>query len=141
MALTLTQIRELIAARLTTALAAEGLHVYPHAPDNIVTPCAYPIPTGTEYTAMGRGGDEHSFDLMVLAATQNDAAGQECLDQFIGAGAKSIRNAIWADPSLGNADVHCQVARMRDYGFTEQGQGGVRFYQAVLELKILTSGV
>jgi hypothetical protein len=118
-----------------------GLHGYAYAPDNIVTPCAYPIPTGIEYETHGRGFDRHNLDVMVLSSTQNDAAGQASLDQFIGAGAASIRNAIWADKTLGGVVADCVVLRVRDYGYTMPDQNGARYYQAVLEIQVLAPGV
>lgn len=134
---TLSEIRAAIAVTLRTVT---GLHGYAHAPDDIVTPCAFPIPVGIEYETMGRGFDRHTFDLVVLAASSNDAAGQQALDAFIGAGTRSIRNAIWADPTLGAVVQNCVVNRMRDYGF-DAPTDGQRFYRAILEITVLTTGV
>jgi len=137
MAATLSEIRTALKATLATVA---GLHAYAYAPDDVATPCAFPIPTGIEYETMGRGFDKHTFDVVVLAATSNDKAGQEALDAFIGAGARSIRNAIWADPTLGAVVSNCVVNRMRDYGF-DAPTDGQRFYRAVLEVTVLSSGV
>lgn len=137
MAATLSEIRTALAVTLRTV---PGLHGYAHAPDDPATPCAFPIPTGIEYETMGRGFDRHMFDVVILASSSNDVAGQEALDAFIGAGGRSIRNAIWADKTLGAVVSDCVVNRMRDYGF-DAPTDGQRFYRAVLEVTVLSPGV
>jgi len=134
---TLVEIRSAVADVVATVT---GLHAYAYAPDNPAVPCAFLVPTGCEFIAHGRGADQWTFDLVVLAATSSDRAGQEALDAFIGPGARSIRAAIWADRTLGAVVSDCIVSAVRDYGFDAPADG-VRYFRAVLEIQVLAPGV
>lgn len=117
MSATVAQTRGGLATRLSTI---PGLTVYTTVPATPVAPCAVIRPTKGSYdTTIANGGDEYSYDVVVLAtqaATAWDTA-QELLDEYLArSGARSIRAAVQGDVSLGGYAHTCRVTGWSDYG-------------------------
>ncbi len=139
MAATLAEIRT---ALKTTMGAVSGLRCFDIAPDNPSFPAAIVIPTGAEFDqAMGRGLDEYTFNVSVMAQGQTDRAGQAALDALVsGAGTSSIRAVLWTNPTLGGVVSTCRVESMGSYG-ESQTPDGARYYRATLNVTVQTRGV
>ncbi len=114
--------RELVAAVETSIPEMKG---YATIPDSISSlPAVVVVPyTANFVVAMGRGTDTFEFDLLVLVSTNDVKMRQEDLDDYVtGAGAKSVRQAIWDanNPQAGTfgttPDTDAHVAEMLDYG-------------------------
>lgn len=90
--------------------------------------------------AMGRGTDEWYFNVMVFASRADEQNGQNNLDELIsGAGPKSIRQAIFLNPTLGLADSTAVVTGMRGYGGTTK-DAGMGVVGAILTVCVYTDG-
>jgi hypothetical protein len=141
---TLADIRTAIQTTLAAALA--GVQCYDKVPAKPVPPCVYPVPVDADFAvAMAKGTDTWEFDLVVLVPTADLVVGQTLLDPYVsGAGASSIRHAIWASRtapgnSLGLTGTDAHVAAMTEYGGTHE-YGGNQHIGAVLRLVVHTSG-
>lgn len=114
---TLAAIRTAIASTLTTALGA-GTQMYDKIPGQPVLPCVCVVPDSANFdVAMGRGTDTWQIDLIVLVPSGDNETGQSRLDPYVtGAGALSIRQAIFNTRALGLSNTDAHVAAMSDYG-------------------------
>jgi hypothetical protein len=112
----LAQIRQGIATTISTAVPT--IHAYKRAPGTVNLPAFVVIPRETDFQqSMGRGLDVYSFSVIVLTSARDDDLAQADLDEFInGFGSKSIRQAIFANRTLGLANVDASVVGMNDYG-------------------------
>lgn len=140
----LTQIRS--AVRVTLELVVGGLTVYRTVPDSItvnsVGVIVRPAPDDTAAfdVAMGRGVDTYRLDLVVLANYGDADLAQDALDEYVtGAGAKSIRQAVFNNQTLGLANTNAHVARMSGYG-AQYEVGGAQYVGAVLHVVVHTKG-
>lgn len=113
---TLSAIRDAIASTLDAAIPT--LHCYDTVPDVANLPAVVVIPATTDFVAaMGRGTDTHTLNLYVLAAYMNADLGQAALDELVaGSGAKSIRQVIWNNRSLGLVQTDAHISGMSGYG-------------------------
>lgn len=130
----------------TIGTAIPSLSMYGKVPDVLNLPAVIVVPTDTDFVvAMGRGLDKYTFSLFVLVANREAGLAQDELDAFVtGAGAKSVRQAVWNNKSLGltaggapDADAH--VSGMSEYG-TQFEAAGVELVGAILTLIVHTSG-
>lgn len=121
MSSSLTDIR----VALKTTMAAAGLEVYDTVPDVTNTPAAVIEPGTIDFTgAFNQGGDTYNMIVYLLVANTDPRNAQQTLDQYItGKGAKSIRDFLWHNSSLGLSDVDSVVTKMDGYGgkFEEAG--------------------
>ncbi|MFI7707609.1 hypothetical protein [Nonomuraea sp. NPDC049480] len=123
----LDALREGLAVRLRTIPV---LAVHPQVPDSITPPAAVIAP-GFEGepairfdSTMARGADDFLFTVTLLVSLADDRSGQEALDAYLeGAGARSIKAVIEADPSLGGAAHFARVREARNYGPMTWGDG------------------
>lgn len=135
----LATIRDAIKTTLETAVS--GLTVYDTVPDATNLPALVTVPVSADFNvAMGRGADTWQLDLYVMVSTADMGLGQDALDGFVsGAGATSIRAAVWASRSLGLPDVDATVTDMSNYG-ANFAQSSIQHIGAVLRLTVQTSG-
>ena len=134
---TLAAMRDAIKATLA---GIADVNVYDFVPDNPTFPAVVVAPNLCDFdVAFGRGQDTWEFELIVLTARSSDRAGQDKMDQLVtGAGASSIRQAIFDSQGLGLSDTNAHVAALIDYRPTDVA--GVSVYSARLRLVVLTSG-
>jgi hypothetical protein len=131
------------AVKTTLQDAIPGLHAYDTIPDvPNVLPCAVVMPSTADFlVAMGRGADTWMFDLLVLVGTGDVDAAQYQLDGFVsGAGAGSIREAIWQNRGLGLEDgTDAHVAAMTGYNL-QFSAATMEHLGATLRLVVHTAG-
>lgn len=90
--------------------------------------------------AMARGMDTWQYDLYVLTLYTDAEIGQDDLDLLIdGAGARSIRQAIYNNRSLGLTRTDAHVARVSQYGSSFES-ADLQHIGAVLRLIVHTRG-
>ena len=135
---TLAEIRDALAATLIAAIPE--LSVYPSVQETPIVPAVFVMPESADFAvAMGRATDTYEVLLYVLAHKVH-VGGQLDLDQLVsGYGPQSIRAAIFADQTLGLADVQALVRSMDDYGGTLEACG-VPHVAAQLRVTIVCKG-
>ena len=113
--MTIAAIRQGIAANLATI---STLRTSAFVPDNPTPPIAVVIPQRIEFdTAMGRGMDDLTFTVMVIAQRASERNAQSVLDGFCNSsGLTSVKAAIESDKTLGGACFDLRVTEMNDYG-------------------------
>lgn len=133
------QIRSAVKSTLETAIP--DLFAYNNVPEVTNVPAAVVEPATADFlVAMGRGADTWEFEVTVLVSYADADVAQDQLDDYVnGAGDKSIRQAIFANRSLGLPDVTAHIAGMSDYGATYQ-VGDIDYLGAILRLVATTSG-
>lgn len=116
-------IRTAIMTTLETGIS--GIKCYRYVPENaVVLPAIVVQPVNADFdTSFGRGTDSMSFMLLMLVSYNSLEVAQDALDPYLsGAGAKSIRQCIWNNKSLGlDGDVNAHISRMYDYGMRFSG--------------------
>lgn len=133
-----TEIRDAI--KTTIGAAIPTLHGYDTVPDSPELPALIVQPAGSNFhVAMGRGTDRWDFDLLVLVSWGDSGLAQDQLDGFItGAGASSIRQAVFNARTLGLTGTDATVAGLSEYGI--KTAAAIDHVGAVLRLTVLTSG-
>ena len=128
------------AAQATIAAAIPELHPYGLAADVVNSPAFMIKPATADFlVAMGRGTDTYVLDVTVMVAHTDLGVAQEHLDPYLtGAGARSIRQAIFLTRTLGRGDCDAHIAGMRDYG--QYTLAGSEYVGATLRLVVHTSG-
>ena len=113
--MTIAAIRQGIAANLATI---STLRTSAFVPDNPTPPIAVVIPQRIEFDrAMGRGMDDLTFTVMVIAQRASERNAQSVLDGFCNSsGATSVKAAIESDKTLGGACFDLRVTEMNAYG-------------------------
>ena len=129
------------AIKTTVTAAVTSLNGYDQVSDAVNFPALVVMPRDSDFLgAMGRGLDTHTFDLYILASYRDAGLAQGELDGFVtGAGATSVRQAIWNARALGLADTDATVTGMRGYG-AKYEVGDITCLGAILELVVRTSG-
>lgn len=90
--------------------------------------------------AMGRGTDTWQLDLLVLVPASSLEVGQDQLDDYItGAGAKSVRQVVFTNRTLGLANTDAHVAAVSGYG-ADYRLGETPYIGATLRLVVHTKG-
>jgi hypothetical protein len=138
----LQQIRDAIKTTVGNAIAA--LTPYDTIPGAPVLPALAVMPAPSEtadfVVSMGRGTDTWRFDLVVLVSARDEDLAQDDLDGFIsGAGAFSIRQAIWNARTLGLADCNAHVSGVTGYNLAYT-VCSIDHVAATLRLVVHTSG-
>lgn len=135
----LADIRTAIKTAVETAVSA--LTAYDTVPDASNLPALIVAPVSADFAvSMARGTDTWEFDLYVLVSTADMGLAQNQLDAYVsGAGPGSIRAAVFADPSLGRADVNATVVSVSNYGISF-AQSQLQHIGAVLRCTVHTSG-
>lgn len=133
------------AAKDVLAEAVPKLRGYAAGEHIAELPAVVIAPERVEFAvAMGRGADTWTLQLLVLVAT-GDLAHAQLNDFVSGAGAQSIRQAIWTHRNLGltdddgqpDADAH--IARMTAYDIAYSACD-IDHVGAALQLVVHTSG-
>lgn len=128
-----------ITAGLKGRLSAVGLNANAVEPSSITPPAAWPFlrqPAAT-YDQTFDGSMTWFFSIYVLVGASSDQHAQTNLMPYLApSGAKSVKAAIEADPSLGGLpDVYAVVTGVESVGGYELG--GVRYTGAVLLCQVL----
>lgn len=125
----------------TIAAAIPGLNGYDTVADSVNLPAFVVVPASADFNvAMGRGADTHNFDVYVLTSWRESGLAQDDLDDYVtGAGAKSIRQAVFNAPTLGLTNTHAHVSGMRGYG-ARFDVAEIEHVGAILTVSVLTSG-
>lgn len=107
--------RQGIATNLATI---SGLRTSSFVPDNPTPPIAVVLPTRVEFdSAFGRGMDQFTFKVVVIAARASERSAQDVLDGYCNpTGTKSIKTALQSDKTLGGNAFDLRVTELSDYG-------------------------
>jgi hypothetical protein len=80
------------------------------------------IPERIEYDLTAqRGVDRYIFNVQVLVSRADDRAAQNNIDPYI-TGPTSVKEAMFADPTLGGAAQTSRVTDLRSYGQVLYGE-------------------
>ncbi|KPI09931.1 hypothetical protein OV450_3422 [Actinobacteria bacterium OV450] len=78
------------------------------------------------------------LDVFVLVARSDSGRGQTKLDAYVnGYGTKSIRQAVFNNPSLGLSDTDATITGMRGYGGSHESNG-LQHIGAILRVSVTT---
>lgn len=118
----LIEIREGVAARLQTI---RGLQASARILVNPTLPTAYVLPGDIDFhQTMGDGHSDWHLTIELQVGTVSDIGAQDTLDALISeTGAKSVKAAIEAEPTLGGLVDDLVVQGVRDYGLFARAQG------------------
>jgi hypothetical protein len=97
---------------LATALdAITGLRCFDYVPDGLAPPAAVVEPLEVSFDeSMKRGSDFYRAFILVIVGRMSERSANDALDDYLaGSGAKSVKAAIEADPTLGGACSTLQV--------------------------------
>lgn len=110
--MSLSDIRSGLATNLGTI---SSIRTYTEIPDNPVMPCAIIALESVEYDrTFGRGETEYTFTVRLIVARVTERRAQQKLDEFIDAGARSVKTAIESDRTLGGAAFDAVVERLNN---------------------------
>lgn len=116
---TVSAIRTGIATQLATI---SGLRASATMLDDPRPPVAMVIPERIEYDLTARRGvDRYLFVIQLLVSRADDRAAQNNIDPYI-TGPTSVKEALFADPTLGGAAQTSRVTDMRSYGQVLYGE-------------------
>lgn len=116
---TVSEIRQGIADRLATIY---NLRTSATMLDDPRPPVAMVIPERIEYDLTARRGvDRYIFIVQVLVSRADDRAAQNNIDQYV-TGPDSVKEALFADPTLGGAAQTSRVTDLRSYGQVLYGE-------------------
>lgn len=108
--MSLAEIRQGLATNLGDI---SGIRTYPEIPDNPVMPCAIVQLDSVNYDqTFQRGLTEYDFTIQLVVGRVTERRAQQKLDEFIDAGARSVKTAIQADTTLGGSAFDCRVTGM-----------------------------
>lgn len=119
-------IRAAFKTTIQTFLGANsGVSVYETWPGNPNFPAVVIEPLRADFEgAMNNALDEWHFNVMIFESRADEQKAQKTLDKFItGVGPKSIRQAIYENPTLGLSDSTAVVMSMRGYGAGTKAAG------------------
>lgn len=111
----ISQLRTGLATNLATI---SGLRTSAFVPDNPTPPIAVIVPNNVNFdSSFGRGMDEYTFKIVVIAARASERSAQNTLDAYCTAtGASSIKAAAETDKTLGGKCFDLRVTDVTDYG-------------------------
>lgn len=110
--MSLSDIRSGLATNLGTI---SSIRTYTEIPDNPVMPCAIIALESVEYDrTFNRGEAEYTFTVRLIVARVTERRAQQKLDEFIDAGARSVKTAIESDRTLGGAAFDAVVERLNN---------------------------
>lgn len=129
------------AVKTTIETHIPSLTVYATVPEAAQVPSVVVAPATADFLVAGRRGtDTWEFDLSVLAAYADAEIGQDALDEYVtGAGAKSIRQVIFNNRSLGLANTDAHISGMQAYG-AQFESAAIDHIGAILRLVVHTPG-
>lgn len=138
----MASLKEIRTALQTTINTIVGLHGYDNVSDVAQVPAAVIAPDVGDFTgAFQRGMDTWMFDVFVLVGRRDFEVSQEELDGFLtGAGDKSIRQAVYTNPTLGLTDgTDAFVSGVRGYGGEFQ-TAKISHVGAIIKVTVRTPG-
>ena len=116
---TVGSIRQGIATRMETI---PGLRASATMLDDPRPPVAMVIPERIEYDmTAGRGVDRYIFIIQLLVSRADERAAQNNIDPYI-TGPTSVKEALFADPTLDGAAQTCRLTDLRSYGQVLYGE-------------------
>jgi len=99
-----------------------GIRVYEEVPDSPALPCAVIQLQEVDYdVTFQRGMTNYTFIVHLVVVRTTERRAQQKLDQFIDAGARSVKTAIQSDSTLGGSAFDVRVTELRDIGPTTIG--------------------
>lgn len=112
--MTVSDLRSGLAANLANI---PGLRTSAWVPDNPTPPIAVVLPQRIEFdAAFGRGMDEYTFEVLVIAQRMSERTAQSLLDGFCNpTGAQSVKTALESDKTLGGKAFDLRVTEMSNY--------------------------
>jgi hypothetical protein len=131
--MTISTIRDGIMTRLETI---SGLRAHDTVPEQINPPAAVVSIGGVIYDSDFDGSTTYEFRIRLLVGGQSFRLGEDLLDGYLDpTGAKSIRAAIDADPTLsGTADSSRVTGVTQPRGLVEYG--GNQYLSAELDVEV-----
>lgn len=134
----ITDIRVALAASLSTITDTQ---VSAYMLSNPTPPTAHIIPGSVEYDqAMGRGIDLLMLTAQVFIGLVSDIQAQKKLDEYLaGSGARSVKQALEADRTLGGACQTLRVTRSSGYRVASNAGGG-QVLLAEWEIEVFATG-
>ena len=110
-----------------------------NVPEQPQPPMAVVIPQRIEFdTAMRRGMDTFSFQVLVIASRASERSAQATLDALCAStGSMSVKTAIEADKTLGGEAFDCRVTEMSDYGPLVIGE--VQYLSATFSVTVISN--
>lgn len=139
MAVTLTQIREGLAANLA---AIDGCQVSAYMLSNPTPPTVHVYPGDIDYDlAMHRGLDKWTLTVQAFVGMVSDQGAQVKLDAFLApSGATSVKAAVESDKTLGGLVSDLQVVSCSGYRVYARESGGP-VLGAEWTVEVLASGI
>ena len=134
--MSLSQLRTGLATNLATIT---GLRTSAFVPDNPTPPIAVVVPQRIEFdAAMGRGMDEYTFDVLVIAQRASERNAQTVLDGYCSStGSSSVKAAIESDKTLGGHAFDLRVTDMSNY--TSLMIGETQYLAATFTVTVITA--
>lgn len=116
-----------------------GLRTSAFVPDNPTPPIAVVLPERIEYdSAMGRGMDEYTFTVLVIAQRMSERNAQNLLDGYCNpTGSTSVKTAIEADSTLGGKAFDLRVTEMSNYQALTIGD--TQYLAATFSVTVITA--
>jgi hypothetical protein len=112
-----------------------GIRVYETVPDNPVMPCALIFLERAEYNqAFKRGLSLYEFSVRVIVSRVTERRSQARLDEFIDAGAGSLKTALESDISLDGQAFDCTVTSLSAVGSVTIGE--TQYLAATFEVTV-----
>lgn len=110
---TIGELREGLRARLDTI---SGLRAYRRMPAKPEPPAAAVLPRTGEYEESFDGAVTHRFHIWLYVQGADIDRGQAAIDEYLDpAGARSIKQVIEADPTLGGLECSAKVVGYEAY--------------------------
>lgn len=116
-----------------------GLRVSANVPEQPQPPMAVVVPQRIEFdTAMRRGADTFTFQVLVIASRQSERSAQTTLDALCAStGSMSVKTAIESDKTLGGEAFDLRVTEMGDYGPLQIGD--ITYLAATFNVTVLAN--
>lgn len=130
----ISAVRSGIAANANTI---DGLNCYGYVPDSVSEPAFYAAEVDVTYDLTYGGVDELSVTCRVLVGRSDDEASQQLLDAYLSRGARSLKAAIEADPTLGGVCDDLHVQRVQGYRYYQHQNS--TFVGAELVVRVIGS--
>lgn len=112
--MTVSGLRDGLAANLTTLFAGRSYDTVPDSPN---PPCAVVVPNGITYhAAFLNGKSTYSFTVLVIVGRVDERTAQDRLDGYCtSTGTTSVKAALESDCTLNGSAFDLLVTEMRNY--------------------------
>jgi len=106
----------------TTLSSISGLRTSATMLDDPKPPVAMVMPERVEYDLTARrGADRYTFVVQVLVSRADERTAQNNIDPYV-TGPTSVKEALFADPTLNGAAQTSRVTELRSYGQVLYGE-------------------